>query len=119
MRVNSVSHLIKAAIAGLALGAATLAAPLGWGQQPMTLRIGQNTPVGRPLDLGVKRFAKLVEERSGGKIVVRDYPAGQIGNEQQMIEGMQIGTLDMAAIIGSTYGNVLPEANVVPGVPSF
>jgi TRAP-type C4-dicarboxylate transport system substrate-binding protein len=87
-----------------------LATPVAWAQQPITLRIGHNTPVGTPLDLGIKRFGKLVEERSGGKIVVRDYPGGQIGNEQQMIEGLQIGTLDMAGIIGSTYGNVLPEA---------
>lgn len=119
MKAHSVSRLIKSAITGLALGAAALSAPVAWGQQPMTLRIGQNTPVGTPLDLGVKRFAKLVEERSGGKIVVRDYPAGQIGNEQQMIEGMQIGTLDMAAIIGSTYGNVLPEANVLGVLYTF
>ena len=113
IRANSVSRLVAIAIASLAIGAATLAAPGAWAQQPITLRIGHNTAVGTPLDLGTKRFGKLVEERSGGKIVVRDYPGGQIGNEQQMIEGLQLGTLDMAGIIGSTYGNVLPEANVL------
>jgi TRAP-type transport system periplasmic protein len=100
-------------IAAAGVCAAMLIPAATWAQQPLTLRIGQNIAVGTPLDLGVKRFAKLVEERSGGKIVVKDYPAGQVGNEQQMIEGMQIGTLDMAAITGSTYGNVLPEANVL------
>ena len=113
IRPNSVSRLIATAIAGLAIGAAMLAAPGAWAQQPITLRIGHNTAVGTPLDLGIKRFGKLVEERSGGKIVVRDYPGGQIGNEQQMIEGLQLGTLDMAGVIGSTYGNVVPEYNVL------
>ncbi|MDB5954083.1 TRAP transporter substrate-binding protein [Ramlibacter sp.] len=111
-RANPVARFVATTLASMAVGAALLAAP-GASAQTLTLRIGQNTAVGTPLDLSVKRFARLVEERSGGKIVVRDYPAGQIGNEQQMIEGLQIGTLDMAAIIGATYGNVLPEANVL------
>lgn len=81
--------------------------------QALELRFGHNIAVGTPTDLGAKRFAELVEERSNGEIVVRDYPGGQLGNEQQMIEGLQIGTLDMAGIVGSTYGNVLPEANVL------
>jgi tripartite ATP-independent transporter DctP family solute receptor len=107
------SRGLKAAFASMVIGVSSLIPVGAWAQQPLTLRIGQNIAVGTPLDLGVKRFAKLVEERSGGKIVVKDYPAGQVGNEQQMIEGMQIGTLDMAAITGSTYGNVLPEANIL------
>lgn len=118
-REKSVSRLVKSVITGLAIGAALLAVPGAWAQQPITLRIGHNTPVGTPLDLGIKRFAKLVEERSGGKILVLDYPGGQIGNEQQMIEGLQIGTIDMAGIIGSTYGNVLPEANVLGVLYTF
>ncbi|MER1967585.1 TRAP transporter substrate-binding protein [Castellaniella sp. GW247-6E4] len=106
--------VIAVALAGTFMAAGSASA-----QQALSIRIGQNIAVGTPLDLGVKRFAQLVEERSGGKIKVQDYPAGQLGNEQQMIEGMQIGTLDMAAITGSTYGNVLPEANVLGMLYAF
>jgi TRAP-type transport system periplasmic protein len=114
MQMN-VSSCRAASLKGLVAGAIASAifASVPVSAQQLTLRIGQNIAVGTPLDLGVKRFAKLVTERSGGKIVVKDYPAGQAGNEQQMIEGMQLGTLDLAAITGSTYGNVLPEANVL------
>jgi tripartite ATP-independent transporter DctP family solute receptor len=98
---------LATAIVALALGVAATASA------QLTLRIGHNTPVGTPTDVGVKHFAKLVAERSGGKIVVRDYPAGQIGNEQQMIEGLQTGTIDMAGIIGATFGNVVPEYSVL------
>ncbi len=115
---SSMKSSAKAAITAM-LATTLLAGGSAWAQQTMTLRIGQNIAVGTPLDLGVKRFAKLVEERSGGKIKVQDYPAGQLGNEQQMIEGMQIGTLDMAAITGSTYGNVLPQANVLGMLYAF
>ena len=40
-----VSRLMKLAIAIMAIGAASLAAPTASAQQPMTLRIGHNTPV--------------------------------------------------------------------------
>lgn len=114
------SRVFKAVLGSLAFVAALAASGAQAQQKPeMTIRIGQNIAVGTPQDLGVKRFAKLVEERSGGKIAVRDYPAGQAGNEQQMIEGMELGTLDMAAITGSTYGNVLPEANVFAMLYAF
>lgn len=104
-----VFRMLKAIVAALGLSLVTLATA----QPALTLRIGHNTPVGSPTDLGVKRFAQLVGERSAGRIVVRDYPGGQIGNEQQMIEGLQIGSLDMAGIIGATFGNVVPEYSVL------
>lgn len=115
MTMHSLRRLTIKAAAAFALAATSLALTpaVTWAQQPITLRIGHNIAVGTPTDLGIKRFAKLVEERSGGKILVRDYPGGQLGNEQQMIEGLQIGTLEMAAVVGSTYGNVLPDANVL------
>jgi tripartite ATP-independent transporter DctP family solute receptor len=100
-------------VAALTFAAAALATTAASAQQPIVLRFGHNIGVGTPMDQGTKHFAKLVEERSNGRIVVRDYPGGQLGNEQQMLEGLQIGTIDMAAVVGSTYGNILPEANVL------
>lgn len=106
---GSITRTLKAVAAALVIG--TVSAT--WAQQPLVLRIGHNTPVGSPTDMGVKHLAQLVAERSGGKIAFRDYPGGQLGNEQQMIEGLQIGTIDMAGIIGATFGNVVPEYSVL------
>jgi tripartite ATP-independent transporter DctP family solute receptor len=107
--LGSARRAFTAVVAVLAIGVSSAVLA----QQPLVLRIGHNTPVGTPTDIGVKRFAQLVAERSGGKIVIRDYPAGQIGNEQQMIEGLQTGSIDMAGIIGATFGNVVPEYSVL------
>jgi tripartite ATP-independent transporter DctP family solute receptor len=102
-------RVLRACAAVLAMGIFSAASA----QQPLVLRIGHNTPVGSPTDLGIKRFAQLVNERSKGTIQVRDYPGGQLGTERQMIEGMQTGSLEMSGIIGATYGNVVPEYNVL------
>ena len=68
-------HLLFAALAGMALAAASAASA----QQPITLRIGHNTPVGTPTDIGVKRFAQVVGKYYGGaQITVEGFadPAG-------------------------------------------
>ena len=64
-------RVVTGLVAALTIGVASTA----WAQQPLVLRIGHNTPVGSPTDLGMKYFAKIVKERSGGKIEIRDYPA--------------------------------------------
>ncbi len=81
-------------------------------QAKIELRMGHGNPVGTPVDLGVKRFAELVSERTGGTIVVRTY-AMSLGNENQLIEGLQTGAVDMAANVAPSFGTVLPMANVL------
>lgn len=40
-------------------------------------------------------FKKQVEEKSGGKIIVQIYPNAQLGGDREMIESVQLGTLEM------------------------
>ena len=81
-------------------------------QAKIELRMGHGNPVDTPVDYGVKRFAELVSERTGGTIVVRTY-AMSLGNENQLIEGLQNGAVDMAANVAPSFGTVLPIANVL------
>lgn len=41
-------------------------------------------------------FKNLVEANSGGRIKVEIYPSGQLGSETEMMEGLQIGTVQIA-----------------------
>jgi tripartite ATP-independent transporter DctP family solute receptor len=47
---------------------------------------------------GAKRMADEVGAKSGGRIEVQVFPNQQLGNERDMIEGMQLGTIDLAVI---------------------
>src|SRR4051812_42190003 len=47
---------------------------------------------------GAKRMADEVAAKSGGRIDVQVFPNQQLGNERDMIEGMQLGTIDLAVI---------------------
>lgn len=81
-------------------------------QAKVELRLGHGNPVDTPVDKGVQRLAELVNERSGGTIVIRTY-AMSLGNENQLIEGLQTGAVDMAANVAPSFGTVLPLSNVL------
>lgn len=47
-------------------------------------------------DLGAKRFAEIVDEKSGGKLKVRLYPSGTLGGEAAVASSLQGGTIEMS-----------------------
>lgn len=54
-------------------------------------------------------FKKMVEERSGGKIKVNNYPANQMGSDIEMFESLQAGDLQMVWETTGSQGNFIPE----------
>jgi tripartite ATP-independent transporter DctP family solute receptor len=78
--------------------------------ETIELRFGHNTPVDSALHQGAIRFAKLVEERSDGKVAVTVYPAQQLGNDHQMVEMARQGKLDIL---------LTPTAKMSVPVPSM
>ncbi|MCB2191061.1 MAG: TRAP transporter substrate-binding protein [Deltaproteobacteria bacterium] len=59
------------------------------------IKLGHIDPVTHPHNLACKEFAKLVKERTNGKVEVQVYPAGQIGNAPNLMEQLQMGTIQM------------------------
>ena len=59
------------------------------------LKLADNHAEDYPTVLGDKEFARLVEERSNGNIRVDIYPGGQLGSEENTIEQVQFGVIDM------------------------
>ncbi len=58
------------------------------------------------------QFAKLCAEKSGGAIEIQIMPNSQLGGERDLMEGMQIGTIDMAIITNLAVSNFWPECMV-------
>lgn len=79
-----------AAVAGIGSGCADRQ------RDGVTLRLGHDQPVGHPYDLAATRFARGVEEASGGAIHVTVFPTAQLGDSPEQIEGLHLGTLDLA-----------------------
>src|SRR5262245_27276635 len=47
---------------------------------------------------GAKQMADEAARKSGGRLDIQVFPNQQLGNERDMIEGMQLGTIDLAII---------------------
>jgi tripartite ATP-independent transporter DctP family solute receptor len=57
-------------------------------------------------------FEKMIEERSGGDIQVEVYANAQLGQEREMLEGMRMGSVDMAVITNAYMFSLVPAAGV-------
>ena len=81
------------------IGAATSAAiiPAGHlGAQTRELRMGTPFVNGSNLHQAMQKFAEIVNTGAGGRYKVLVYSDSQIGDIQQLLSGMQLGTVDMA-----------------------
>ena len=63
----------------------------------------------QPSYAGAKQFAELVGDGSNGEIQIQVFPDGQLGTEQESLEGVKLGTIDL--FMGSTgsVGRFLPK----------
>lgn len=83
-----------AAVAVVALvGGVGVAAPTASAADE-TLRFGHMWPPDSGWGQAAQKFADLVQERTGGRYEVKVFPQGQLGNERELEEGLQIGNLD-------------------------
>jgi TRAP-type transport system periplasmic protein len=63
--------------------------------------------IDHPQGIGAKKFAELIEQKSGGKIKVRVYPSGTLGGEQQVASAMQGGTVEVSMMApAQLVGNI-------------
>lgn len=81
--------------------------------QAETLRFGyaQNAT---PTVEAMQEFARLVEEKTGGKVTVQFFPDGQLGGEREMVEMLQGGALDMTKVSGGLLESFAPIYGVFP-----
>ena len=65
---------------------------------PIVMRLGETHAQDYPTTKGVYEFAKLVKERSNGRIIVEVYHSKQLGEERAVIEQVQLGAVDMTRV---------------------
>ncbi len=79
------------------LGVALLASG-GFAQRTITMRLGETHPADYPTTKGDYEFARLVKERSGGRINVEVFHSKQLGEEQSVIQQVQLGAVDFTRV---------------------
>lgn len=101
--------MVLALVAGC--GGGDKAAPKA--DQTYVLKLGHGSQLKSPLQSTAEEFAKRVGERTKGKVKVEVYGNMQLGQERDMVEGLQLGTVDMAMVSTGPISGFAPGITVV------
>jgi tripartite ATP-independent transporter DctP family solute receptor len=74
-----------------------------------TLTVAHAVAEGNPYHLGAVYFKEQIEKRTNGQIQVKVYPAGQLGGELEIIQGMQLGTIDLGVVASAPVSRIEPK----------
>ncbi|WP_018717037.1 TRAP transporter substrate-binding protein [Arhodomonas aquaeolei] len=111
--IPSIKQLFSTAILTAGLVAGTVQAQDGLADmEPVTLKLAHVVNKEDGFHLAAERFAKLVDERTDGAVTIEIYPNAQLGDERTLLEGMQMGTVDMGVITNGPVANFVEEIAV-------
>lgn len=77
------------------------------------LTYAENQPQNYPSSLGGERFAELVKERTGGKVLVQVKYAGEYGTDEEVLEQLRFGGIDFARVSLAILADEVPVLNVL------
>ena len=79
----------------------------------LMFRYADNQTEEYPTVKAAEYFAELVEEGTDGRIRIRVYPNGELGDEISVFEQMQFGGIDFARFSCGTLSQFVPEMEVL------
>ena len=77
------------------------------------LKMGYATPTGSHYWVGSNAFCEEVEKGTQGRYKCQQFPNSALGGEREMIEAVQLGTLDLVNTSTGPLGNFVPETRIV------
>ena len=77
------------------------------------LTYAENQPEGYPTVLAAQRFAELVKEQTGGRVIIQIKHSGEFGSESEVLEQMTFGGIDFARVSLAELSDELPKLNVL------
>ena len=101
--------VLKRVIAATVLGFGLTAGTASTGAWADELKAGYSLPPGSHYGVGVTAMNDELTRLSNGKWTIKQFPANALGGEREMVEGAQIGTVDIVATSTGPVGNFVPD----------
>jgi TRAP-type transport system periplasmic protein len=76
------------------------------------LRFAHTIGLGDAQTLAAEEFAKKVAQKTNNAIQIDVFPAGQLGSDPKVMEGVKLGTIDMGMTGNPFFTSYSPELNV-------
>lgn len=92
---------------------ALLTAGMVSAQAQTTIKIGYATSATSHYGVGTTAFCDDIEKGTQGRYKCQQFPSSALGGEREMIEAVQLGTLDFVNTSTGPVGNFVPEVKIV------
>ena len=92
---------------------ALLASGIVSAQAQTVIKIGYATSAASHYGVGSTAFCDDVEKGTQGRYKCQQFPSSALGGEREMIEAVQLGTLDFVNTSTGPVGNFVPEVKIV------
>jgi TRAP-type transport system periplasmic protein len=96
----------------LAVGAAVLAIGTAAHAQTREVKIGYALAPNSHYGAGANAWAASFEKATNGQFKFRQFPSSALGGERELLEGLQLGTVEAAIVSSGTLSNFVPEVGV-------
>lgn len=77
--------------------------------KPITLNLGHLQTTTHPLHESALQFAQYVKEKTNGEVLVKIFPASQLGDTRELVEAVKLGTVDIVQLGASSFGVYVPS----------
>ncbi|MEI8189963.1 MAG: TRAP transporter substrate-binding protein [candidate division NC10 bacterium] len=108
MKKRGMFVLVLALAAGAALGW-TLDAVAG---TTITMKAGIVIDQNHPYYHGIAKFNEIIGQKTNGRLKVEIYHSSQLGNERDLVEGLSMGSVDLAAVSSAPVSSFVPKIAV-------
>lgn len=103
----------KASILSILVGGALgLALALPAQADVMKLKLGHVAPEAQPYAKAAVKFAELVKQYTNGNIEVQIFPNSLLGDQRDLLEGLQLGSVDIALTSSAVLASFMPKVQV-------
>src|SRR5512134_3601401 len=105
--------VLLALLLSLCFVLSSLAPPVAVPQEkPTILRLAHVVPATSTKNLANLKFSELVQARTKNQVQVHVFPGSQLGNEMDLAQGAQMGTLDLFWGDVAVYASYVKEFHV-------
>lgn len=105
-----IEHRILATLLVVMLSCGLLTGCGGSEQESVTLTVAHVLNETHPYHLAWLKVAELVEERTDGGLRLEVFANGTLGNERDIIEGMQLGIVDISCMSTGALASFSPAS---------
>lgn len=81
--------------------------------ESVTIKLGHNSNGESMYNQGCEEFARLVSEYTDGSVTIEIHNSGTLGDEAELLDGVRMGTVDMALINSSQLATYCSKFSVL------